>query len=60
MCWQRDDYTEYESLPEWAQKTLAELRYVDLVAVKGELGAARSGIVDGYEPDQLGFRVGCE
>jgi deoxyribodipyrimidine photo-lyase len=24
MCWQRDDYTEYESLPDWAQQTLAE------------------------------------
>jgi deoxyribodipyrimidine photo-lyase len=24
MCWQRDDYDRYESLPEWARKTLAE------------------------------------
>ncbi len=24
MCWQRDDYMEYESLPEWARETLAE------------------------------------
>ena len=24
MAWQRDDYDRYESLPEWAQKTLAE------------------------------------
>lgn len=24
MCWQRDDYDQYESLPNWAQKTLAE------------------------------------
>ncbi len=24
MCWQRDDYDRYESLPEWAQKTLSE------------------------------------
>ncbi len=24
MCWQREDYTEYESLPDWAKKTLAE------------------------------------
>lgn len=24
MCWQRDDYDRYESLPDWAQKTLAE------------------------------------
>jgi deoxyribodipyrimidine photo-lyase len=24
MCWQREDYDRYESLPEWAQKTLAE------------------------------------
>lgn len=24
MCWQRDDYDRYESLPEWAQRTLAE------------------------------------
>lgn len=24
MCWQRDDYDQYESLPDWAQKTLAE------------------------------------
>jgi deoxyribodipyrimidine photo-lyase len=24
MCWQRDDYDQYESLPEWAQRTLAE------------------------------------
>ena len=24
MCSQRDDYAEYESLPEWSQKTLAE------------------------------------
>jgi len=24
MCWQRDDYDRYESLPEWAQTTLAE------------------------------------
>jgi len=23
MCWQRDDYDQYESLPVWAQKTLA-------------------------------------
>ena len=23
MCWQRDDYDQYESLPDWAQKTLA-------------------------------------
>lgn len=22
MCWQRDDYDRYESLPDWAQKTL--------------------------------------
>ena len=24
MCWQRPDYDQYESLPEWAQKTLEE------------------------------------
>lgn len=24
FCWQRDDYDRYESLPGWAQKTLAE------------------------------------
>ena len=24
MCWQRNDYDRYESLPDWAQKTLAE------------------------------------
>ena len=24
MCWQRDDYDRYDSLPDWAQKTLAE------------------------------------
>jgi deoxyribodipyrimidine photo-lyase len=24
MCWQRDDYDHYESLPNWAQKTLAD------------------------------------
>lgn len=24
MCWQRDDYAEYDSLPNWAQQTLAE------------------------------------
>jgi deoxyribodipyrimidine photo-lyase len=24
MCWQRDDYAEYESLPDWAKKTLAD------------------------------------
>lgn len=24
MCWQRDDYDRYESLPDWAQETLAE------------------------------------
>jgi deoxyribodipyrimidine photo-lyase len=24
FCWQRDDYSQYESLPAWAQKTLAE------------------------------------
>jgi len=24
MCWQRPDYDRYESLPEWAQNTLAE------------------------------------
>ncbi len=24
MCWQRSDYDQYESLPQWAQKTLAE------------------------------------
>jgi deoxyribodipyrimidine photo-lyase len=24
MCWQRDDYDQYESLPEWAQRTLAK------------------------------------
>jgi deoxyribodipyrimidine photo-lyase len=24
MCWQRDDYDRYESLPAWAKKTLAE------------------------------------
>jgi len=24
MCWQRDDYDRYESLPEWAQKTLQQ------------------------------------
>ena len=24
MCWQRDDYDQYESLPEWAKKTLAD------------------------------------
>lgn len=22
MCWQRDDYDQYESLPQWAQQTL--------------------------------------
>ncbi|QEG40968.1 deoxyribodipyrimidine photolyase [Roseimaritima ulvae] len=24
ICWQREDYEQYESLPEWAQRTLAE------------------------------------
>jgi deoxyribodipyrimidine photo-lyase len=24
MCWQRDDYDEYDSLPAWAKKTLAK------------------------------------
>jgi len=24
MAWQRDDYAEYDSLPDWAQKTLAD------------------------------------
>jgi deoxyribodipyrimidine photo-lyase len=24
MCWQRDDYDQYESLPDWAQATLDE------------------------------------
>jgi deoxyribodipyrimidine photo-lyase len=24
MCWQRDDYDKYDSLPDWAQKTLKE------------------------------------
>jgi deoxyribodipyrimidine photo-lyase len=24
MCWQRDDYDHFDSLPDWAQKTLAE------------------------------------
>ncbi len=24
ICWQRDDYAQYDSLPEWAQQTLAE------------------------------------
>ncbi len=24
MCWQRDDYHRYESLPDWAQQTLAD------------------------------------
>ena len=24
MCWQRDDYDQYESLPDWSQKTLAK------------------------------------
>ena len=24
MCWQRDDYDRYSSLPDWAQETLAE------------------------------------
>ena len=24
MCWQRDDYDQYESLPDWAQRTLAK------------------------------------
>ncbi len=24
MCWQRDDYDQYESLPNWAKETLAE------------------------------------
>ncbi len=24
MCWQREDYDQYESLPDWAKKTLAE------------------------------------
>jgi deoxyribodipyrimidine photo-lyase len=24
MCWQRDDYDQYESLPNWAKQTLAE------------------------------------
>ncbi len=24
MCWQRDDYEDYESLPDWALKTLGE------------------------------------
>ena len=24
MCWQRDDYDRYESLPDWAHRTLAE------------------------------------
>jgi deoxyribodipyrimidine photo-lyase len=24
MCWQRQDYDQYESLPEWSQRTLAE------------------------------------
>jgi len=24
MCWQRDDYDQYDSLPNWAKQTLAE------------------------------------
>jgi deoxyribodipyrimidine photo-lyase len=24
MCWQRDDFDQYDSLPDWAKKTLAE------------------------------------
>jgi len=24
MCWQRDDYDQYESLPDWAHRTLSE------------------------------------
>ena len=24
LCWQRDDYDQYESLPDWAQRTLAK------------------------------------
>ncbi|MCO6453701.1 MAG: deoxyribodipyrimidine photolyase [Pirellulaceae bacterium] len=24
MCWQRDDYDQYDSLPDWARQTLAE------------------------------------
>ena len=24
MCWQREDYTEYSSLPDWARKTMRE------------------------------------
>lgn len=24
LCWQRDDYDQYESLPDWARQTLAE------------------------------------
>ena len=24
MCWQQDDYDKYESLPDWARKTLAD------------------------------------
>ncbi len=24
MCWQREDYDQYESLPEWAQRTLVD------------------------------------
>jgi deoxyribodipyrimidine photo-lyase len=24
LCWQRDDYDQYDSLPDWARKTLAE------------------------------------
>ncbi len=24
MCWQRDDYDQYESLPDWARQTLAQ------------------------------------
>ncbi len=24
FCWQREDYTEYESLPDWVRRTLAE------------------------------------
>jgi deoxyribodipyrimidine photo-lyase len=27
MCWQQDDYDKYESLPDWAQKTLEDHAY---------------------------------
>ena len=44
MCWQRDDHVQYESLPNWAQKTLADHAqdHRPHVYTLGEFEAART------------------